>query len=257
MPNARGYRKMKNRSSSRFSSCLVVTYLVLFTINTIAPTAPASDERKQRPCPPKFHTVSQVIEFYGKSAREKLKPLFESQGVSYPPKRLTWIALKQEKLLLIFAPAKDGRIKRIKSYQIIGASGGPGPKLKDGDKQVPEGFYKLSAFRPNLIAHIGLAVNYPNQEDLAHAKKEKRKNLGCDILIHGSRWSTGCLALGNPAIEELFVLAYDAGLNNIDLVFSPCNLLLSNVAAENPKLSPKWLPELYQRLRLTLKTFPI
>lgn len=225
--------------------------------NPWAPLTLADEESKQTEAAQKFQTVTQVINAYGKTVREKLKPLFESQGVSYPPKRLTWIALKQEKLLLIFAPDKDGRIKRIKSYQIIGASGGPGPKLKEGDKQVPEGFYKLSAFRPNLIAHIGLAVNYPNREDLEHARKEKRKNLGCDILIHGSRWSTGCLAMGNQAIEELFVLAYDAGLNNIDLLFSPCNLLLSNAATENPQMSPKWLPELYQRLRLTLKKYPI
>jgi len=78
-----------------------------------------------------------------------------------------------------------------------------GPKLKEGDKQVPEGFYKIASFRPRLVAHIGMEVNYPNATDRSHAQAEKRRNLGCDILIHGSKWSTGCLAMGNEPIEEM------------------------------------------------------
>jgi murein L,D-transpeptidase YafK len=75
-----------------------------------------------------------------------------------------------------------------------------GPKLKEGDKQVPEGFYKNCWLSPNLVAHIGMDINYPNDRDRRHAKAEKRRNLGCDILIHGSKWSTGCLAKGNVTI---------------------------------------------------------
>lgn len=209
--------------------------------------------------PPKkitFTSESQVIATYGEVVRKKLKARFHAVNVSYPPQKMTWIGLKQEKLLFVFAADAKGNMRQLLSYPIIGASGGSGPKLKEGDKQVPEGFYKLIAFRPNVIAHLALAVNYPNAEDRAHAKSERRKNLGTDILIHGSRWSTGCLAMGNEPIEELFVLAHDTGLKNISVVFAPCNL-----TAHQPDMDfrqqPRWLSGLYARLSTELKKYPI
>jgi hypothetical protein len=102
---------------------------------------------------------------------------------------------------------------------------------------------------------MGLGVNYPNAEDRAHALKEKRKNLGGDILIHGSMWSSGCLAMGNPAIHELFVLVHDCGFKNVNLVFSPCNLLIGNADLDFSK-QPKWLPSLYKKLRARLQEYP-
>lgn len=205
--------------------------------------------------PKKFTTVQAVIKEYGKIVRAKLKPLFDSAGLSYPPASLTWIALKEEKKLLVFAPDKAGKNRQILAYPILGASGGMGPKLKEGDKQVPEGFYKICAFKPNVIAHLGLAVNYPNPEDQQHAKKEGRANLGGDILIHGSYWSTGCLAMGNPAIEELFVLAYDSGCKNINLIFAPCDLKTRKL--EPSPNQPVWLKDLYKRLADSLSKYPL
>jgi hypothetical protein len=38
-------------------------------------------------------------------------------------------------------------------------------------------------------------------------KKDGRKNLGSNIMIHGKNCSVGCLAMGDEAAEELFVLA--------------------------------------------------
>lgn len=211
---------------------------------------------QSRPALKKFTTVGAVIDEYGNGVRLKLKPIFEAQNVAYPPKELTWIAFKKERMLQVFARDRTGNMRGVLAYPIIGTSGVAGPKLKEGDKQVPEGFYKVSEFRPNIIAHIGLEVDYPNAEDRAHAKVERRKKLGGDILIHGSQWSTGCLAMGNEPIEELFVLAFDAGYKNIRLIFAPCNLV-----AEKPDVNfdkqPKWLPDLYARLRSELKNYPI
>jgi len=208
------------------------------------------------PAPPRFYSTDAVIAAYGKSVREKLKAEFARQKVSYPPKKLTWIVLKAERQLLIFARNNKGLICRILSYPIIGASGRAGPKLAEGDKQVPEGFYRLTGFRPNLVAHIGLDVNYPNQFDHARARAEKRQNLGGEILIHGSKWSTGCLAMGNEPIEEMFVLAYDCGLENITLLFAPCNLN-SNKPEIDFKKQPSWLPQLYRQLALELGRYPL
>lgn len=204
-----------------------------------------------------FTNDVQVIKTYGSSVRKKLKAQFQQLDVSYPPKKMTWIGLKQEKMLLVFAVDAKGKWRQILSYQIIGASGTTGPKLKQGDMQVPEGFYKLNGFRPNVIAHLAVSVNYPNAEDRAHAKADHRHgDLGSDILIHGSRWSTGCLAMGNEPIEELFVLAHDSGLNNISIILAPCNL-----AMHQPEMDmqhqPAWLPDLYARLKTELLKYPI
>ncbi|MBC7996560.1 MAG: L,D-transpeptidase family protein [Leptolyngbya sp.] len=209
-------------------------------------------------------TTPEVISKYGYSVRKKLKPIFKSLDVPYPPKHLTWIALKSEKSLQLFAPDRRGKNQLLLVYSIIGASGTSGPKLREGDKQVPEGFYKIDGFRPNVIAHLAVSVNYPNAEDIAHARAEKRKNLGSDILIHGSKWSTGCLAMGNEPIEELFVLAHDTGIKNIDLIFAPWNFSSEpqkskqTITAEKKYSNqPDWLPGLYLRMAKILKQYPL
>lgn len=208
------------------------------------------------PKPPVFGDTTAVVKYYGPIVRPKLQKSFASKNVTYPPPEMTWVCLKDQKTLQLFAPDKMGKQQQILSYKIIGLSGTAGPKLKEGDKQVPEGFYKICGFRPNLIAHIGLSVNYPNQQDLLHARQEKRNNLGGDILIHGSKWSTGCLAMGNPAIEEMFVLAHDMAYQKINLIFAPCNLLTKTPEIDF-KLQPKWLPALYKQLGDALKQYPI
>lgn len=203
-----------------------------------------------------FRSVDEVIKTYGPTVREKLKPILSASDVSYPPGEMTWICLKQEKALLLFAKDKNGKQRQILAYPIIGASGAAGPKLKEGDLQVPEGFYCISSFHPNVVAHLAVDVNYPNQEDRAHAKAEHRAKLGGDILIHGSRWSTGCLAMGNEPIEEMFVLAYDSGIKNIRLIFAPCNLPARNPSIDFKK-QPDWVPQLYKRLSTALQKYPI
>jgi hypothetical protein len=214
-------------------------------------SAPATEAHSMQP-----KTVADAIRIYATPVREKLKSTFALRNVFYPPKVMTWVGLKQEKLLLIFARDVSGKMQRISSYPIFGASGVAGPKLKEGDKQVPEGFYKLTRFRPDVIAHLGLELNYPNDEDRKHAKLAKRSNLGSDILIHGSYWSTGCFAIGNEAIEELFVLAHDTKLENIRVIMAPCDLVAHKPNIDF-KQQPAWLPELYLRLTAALRNYPI
>lgn len=201
-------------------------------------------------------TVADTVKMYGKDARSRMAPAFKKAEVPYPPAKLTLLGLKEERLLILFAPDKDGKLKQITGYYVVGTSGKSGPKLKEGDLQIPEGYYKITGLYPNSIAHLGLRVNYPNSQDRLQAKKDKRTKLGGDILIHGSYWSTGCLAMGNVAIEELYILANDVGLSNIDLILSPCNLAKQKPDVDFKK-QPAWLPSLYEKLTATLKTLPI
>lgn len=204
--------------------------------------------------PEHYASTGAVLKAVGTPIRNKLGKIFAAQSVSYPPTKMTWICLKEERQLRLFALDRSKTYRQVLQYPIIGASGKAGPKLKEGDMQVPEGFYRISGFRPNLIAHMGLDVNYPNDEDRMHARHEHRTNLGTDILIHGSRWSTGCLAMGNEPIEEMFVLAHDVGLKNIALIFAPCDLTVKEADIDRDR-QPAWVPQLYARLKTALVAF--
>ncbi len=203
-----------------------------------------------------FRSTDEIITLFGEKVRAKLKPIFNGMNLPYPPREMTWVCLKKEKVLLLFAKDGNGKQVQVLCYPIVGSSGGTGPKLKEGDMQIPEGFYRIPSFHPNVVAHMALDVNYPNDEDRARAKAEHRKKLGCDILIHGSRWSSGCLAMGNIPMEELFVLAYDCGIKNIQLIFAPCNLVVQKPEVDF-KQRPIWLPSLYKRIKTALKVLPI
>lgn len=123
---------------------------------------------------------------------------------SYPPKNLFIRAFKQEKELEIWAGSR--KLRLIKTYPILAASGVLGPKLQRGDRQVPEGWYYINRFNPKSRFHLSLGLNYPNEADKI---RSAGRDPGDDIFIHGSNKSIGCLAMGDPAIEEIYGLARD------------------------------------------------
>ena len=88
-----------------------------------------------------------------------------------------------------------------KKYEICRLSGGFGPKRREGDLQVPEGFYYINDFNPNSKYHLSLGINYPNDSD---GILSKYKNLGGLIYIHGDCVSVGCIAIGDKNIEDLY-----------------------------------------------------
>ena len=88
-------------------------------------------------------TVKDVIKKYGSRARKTLKSRFQRAKVAYPPEELVLIGLKNEEKLLIYASDgsdEDNQFQKITEYPILGTSGEAGPKLKQGDGQMPEGF---------------------------------------------------------------------------------------------------------------------
>jgi len=197
-------------------------------------------------------TVSDRIEQYGAQARERMKPYFESAGIHYPPSHLILVGLKQEKILEVWAKDSNSEFKKIREYPILGSSGKLGPKLEEGDKQVPEGIYIIDSLNPNSSFHLSLRLNYPNKFDLTHAKAEGRNNPGGDIMIHGSSVSIGCLAMGNEPIEEIFVLAAETGIKNIKVILSPVDFRKTDLPELNHEL-PDWADELYSDIQRELE----
>ncbi len=179
-----------------------------------------------------------------------MRPYFEAAGVAYPPQRLTLIGLKEEKVLELYAAAaKDKPERLIRAYPILAASGGPGPKLRQGDLQVPEGLYRIELLNPNSRFHLSLRVNYPNADDKARAREDGRSNLGGDIMIHGNAVSIGCIAVGDEAAEDLFVLAAAVKVGNIKVILSPMDFRNRRL---QEKVAPVWTKELYSRIRAEL-----
>ena len=141
----------------------------------------------------------------------------------------------------------NGKFKLIRPYNIKAASGMRGPKLRQGDRQVPEGIYHIAHLNPNSNYHLSMKVDYPNEFDIDHAMYDGRHDLGGDIFIHGKNVSAGCLAMGDAAIEELFVLAAHVGASNIKVVIAPSDPRLRPLDTSHPSL-PVWTPELYDRI---------
>jgi murein L,D-transpeptidase YafK len=201
-------------------------------------------------------TIAERLEQYGASARARWLPYFKATGIAYPPRQLVLVGLKEEKVLQVYAASGTNGFRFVRSYPILAASGGAGPKLREGDRQVPEGIYGIELLNPNSSYHLSLRVNYPNAFDRAQAAKEQRTKLGGDIMIHGKAKSIGCLAMGDEAAEDLFVLAADTGLKNITVILAPVDFRTGRTVAEDVKL-PAWTPALYQEIKTRLAELPL
>ena len=109
-------------------------------------------------------------------------------------------------------------------FPMTAFSGGPGPKLREGDYQIPEGIYKVEHLNPNSAFYLSFKLNYPNTHDRARAAEEKRTNLGGDIFVHGKNVSIGCVAVGDDIIENLFYWVWKAGVSNVQVVIAPYDM---------------------------------
>jgi murein L,D-transpeptidase YafK len=199
-------------------------------------------------------TTAEVVQLYGKRARDEIIPYFEKAKISYPPKRVTLLAMKEEKVLEVWANNNNKNYTFVRSYNIQKLSGKEGPKLREGDRQVPEGRYKIIGLNPNSSYHLSMKLNYPNKFDLLHAKNEGRTQPGTNIFIHGKSVSIGCLAMGDKTIEELFVLSKDVGISNVDVVISPYNPRAKKLEY-NKKTQPRWVSELYMNIEKTYEQY--
>jgi hypothetical protein len=201
-------------------------------------------------------TVEGRVAAYGAAARARMRPAFAAAGVPYPPGAVTLLGLKQERRLELYASARgEEPLRFVHAYPVLAASGVAGPKLREGDLQVPEGVYRVALLNPNSRFHLSLRVSYPNAFDRKNAADDGRSNLGGDIMIHGNAVSIGCVAIGDVAIEEVFVLAADVGHERVSVVLSPVDLRSVPLPAGLAEAHP-WSDELYAAIRGALAALP-
>jgi len=135
---------------------------------------------------------------------------------------------KEESLLEVWIRSGT-EYQHLKDYSICAYSGGLGPKLKEGDMQSPEGFYKVKKHQlnPNSKFHLSFNLGYPNKYDREHNR------IGSFLMVHGNCVSIGCYAMTDEKIEEIYALlegALDKGQKYVQVHVYPFRMTEENMA---------------------------
>jgi murein L,D-transpeptidase YafK len=145
---------------------------------------------------------------------------------------------KQEAELEVWKQDRTGRYALLKTYPICRWSGELGPKVKEGDRQAPEGFYSISPGQMNPKSHYYLAFNmgFPNAYDRSWGRT------GAELMIHGDCSSRGCYAMTDEQIGEIYALGREAffgGQRAFQVQAYPFRMTAENFAKHrnNPNLA--------------------
>lgn len=180
---------------------------------------------------------TRVREAYTNKEKIVLKTLAE-HSISRDSLRIYLQAFKTEKRIELWAKnTSDSVFTLIREFPICDLSGDVGPKRRYKDLQVPEGFYHISNLNPYSKYYLSMQINYPNASDSIRGVKG---HLGNYIFIHGECISSGCLAITNDKIKELFVYyieAYNSGQEKIGITMFPSRLSDSNYTALKSRYS--------------------
>ena len=131
-----------------------------------------------------------------------------------PDKPLFIRLFKEESELEVWKLRSDGRYHHLKTYPICNWSGDLGPKVKQGDKQAPEGFYSVprTMMNPNSQFHLAFNLGFPNAYDRAN------KRTGDFLMVHGKCKSAGCYAMTDALIEEIYALSRESFIGGQDAI---------------------------------------
>jgi len=139
---------------------------------------------------------------------DTLRKQFEEKKLIWPPEQVYIRSFKFDRQVEVWVKGnEEDPFKLFKTYRMCMQSGTIGPKRMEGDYQMPEGFYYINEFKPNSNFHLALGLNYPNASDKVLSDAHRP---GGDIYIHGGCVSTGCIAISDKPIEELYILTYHA-----------------------------------------------
>ena len=136
---------------------------------------------------------------------------------------------KKEAEFEIWKMKSDGRYALLKTYPMCRWSGQLGPKTREGDRQVPEGFYPITPgqMNPNSNYYLSFNVGYPNAYDRAYGRT------GGTIMVHGVCSSAGCFSMTDAQIAEIYAIAREAfngGQREIQMQSYPFHMTAENLA---------------------------
>jgi len=136
---------------------------------------------------------------------------------------------KQEAELEIWKQKSDGRYALLKTFPMCRWSGQLGPKVREGDRQVPEGFYTITReqMNPNSNYYLSFNVGFPNAYDRAYGRS------GGDIMVHGVCSSAGCFSMTDIQIAEIYAImreAFAGGQHGVQMQSYPFRMTAENLA---------------------------
>ena len=136
---------------------------------------------------------------------------------------------KEESELEVWKEDQSGRMALLKTYPICRWSGDLGPKMREGDRQAPEGFYTItpSLMNPNSSYYLSVNMGFPNAYDRANNRT------GAFLMIHGDCSSRGCYAMTDEQIAEIYALARESffgGQSSFQIQAFPFRMTPQNMA---------------------------
>ena len=145
---------------------------------------------------------------------------------------------KQESEFEIWKQDRTGRFALLKTYPICRWSGELGPKIKEGDRQAPEGFYSINPgqMNPNSQFYLSFDLGYPNAFDRSHGRT------GAHLMVHGDCSSRGCYSMTDEQITEIYGLGREAffgGQRSFQVQAYPFRMTPQNLAKHrgNPNMA--------------------
>jgi len=160
---------------------------------------------------------------------------------------------KQEAELEVWKQDRSGRFALLKTYPICRWSGDLGPKVREGDRQAPEGFYSITPaqMNPQSLYYLSFNTGYPNAYDKAMG------HTGSQLMVHGDCSSRGCYAMTDEQIAEIYSLGRESffgGQKSFQLQAYPFKMTPLNMAKHrnNPNM-PFWkmIKEGYDHFEVT------
>jgi murein L,D-transpeptidase YafK len=136
---------------------------------------------------------------------------------------------KEEAEAEIWKQTRNGEFALLKTYPICRWSGELGPKIKEGDRQAPEGFYTITPglMNPNSNYYLAFNTGYPNSFDRAWGRT------GSQLMVHGDCSSRGCYAMTDEQMVEIYALARESffgGQRSFQLQAYPFRMTAKNMA---------------------------
>ncbi len=136
---------------------------------------------------------------------------------------------KQEAMLEVWKATASGRYDLLETYDICKWSGKLGPKIKEGDRQAPEGFYTVNPYQmnPNSSYYLSFNMGFPNSFDRAYGRT------GTNLMVHGACSSAGCYSMTDTSVADIYTLAREAfagGQKNFQIQAFPFRMTAENMA---------------------------
>lgn len=136
---------------------------------------------------------------------------------------------KKESELEVWKKRADGQYALLKTYPMCRWSGQLGPKIREGDRMAPEGFYAITPaqMNPNSSFYVSFNMGYPNAYDRAHGRT------GAHLMVHGACSSAGCYSMTDDQIGEIYALvreAHNGGQKAVQMQAYPFRMTPENLA---------------------------